>query len=86
MARVTLDVSTPQPKTKPDLGTPQPGTGDLQVSDAHPGPGGTTESGAYVKARTSARVSTTEEPSAGKPHAGICAGGAGRPVSLRHGI
>ena len=25
----------------------------------------------------SARVSTTEEPGAGKPHAGICTGGAG---------
>ena len=27
--------------------------------------------------RLSARVNITEEPGAGKPHAGICAGGAG---------
>jgi hypothetical protein len=30
-----------------------------------------------VKDRPSARVSMTEEPGAGKPHAGICAGGVG---------
>jgi hypothetical protein len=38
---------------------------------------GAKESGACVKNRFTARVSMIEEPGAGKPHAGICAGGVG---------
>jgi len=70
-------VESTQPKKEFDLGTAQTGTGDLSVSDPQRGHERDTESGACVKARTSARASTTEEPGAGKPHAGICAGGAG---------
>jgi len=29
-----------------------------------------------------AEASTTEEPGAGKPHAGVCTGGAGQPAFL----
>ena len=33
-------------------------------------------------ATRTAEASPTEEPGAGKPHAGICAGGVGEPASL----
>ena len=70
-------VESKESKAKPDLGWPQAGTGGVCLSIAYPNQQGGNESGACVKACTSARVSMTEEPGAGKPHAGICAGGAG---------
>jgi len=42
----------------------------------------TTETGTTVVTLLTAEASIPEEPGAGKPHAGICAGGVGQPASL----
>jgi hypothetical protein len=70
-------VESKESKAKPDLGWPQAGTGGVCLSSTHPNQQGIKESGACVMNCTSARVSMIEEPGAGKPHAGICAGGVG---------
>jgi len=67
-------VESKESKAKPDLGWNQTGTDGVCLSSAYPNQQSGNESGACVKACTSARVSIIEEPGAGKPHAGICAG------------
>ncbi len=70
-------VESKGPKAESDLEGNQTGIGDVCFSDAHPVRSDGMESGACVKAHPSVRVSMTEEAGAGKPLAGICAGGAG---------
>ena len=67
-------VESKESKAEPDLARHQAGVGGVRVSGTHPIQEGASESGACVKTCSSARVSMTEEPGAGKPHAGICAG------------
>ena len=70
-------VESKESETELDLEGTEAGTGGLCLSRTDPDPSGGDESGAGVKASPSARVSMTEEPGAGKLHAGICAGGTG---------
>ena len=51
------------------------GAGAVRVSNTNTAAPSDSVSGAYVRASFTTRVSMTEEPGAGKPHAGICAGG-----------
>jgi hypothetical protein len=70
-------VESTESETKSDLAEAEKGIGTLCVSEADSLGGAENESGARVKARLATRVSMSEEPGAGKPHAGICAGGVG---------
>ena len=67
-------VESKESKAEPDLGRNQAGAGGVCLSGPYPTQSGGIESGACVKTCSSARVSMTEEPGAGEPHAGICAG------------
>jgi hypothetical protein len=70
-------VKSKESKAKSDVGWDKAGTGGVCLSCTDPHQSDANESGACVKNRSTARVSMIEEPGAGKPHAGICAGGAG---------
>ena len=70
-------VESKESKAKPDLGWYQAGAEGVCLSSADSFQPGGMNRRACVKTCASARVSVTEEPGAGKPHAGICAGGAG---------
>jgi hypothetical protein len=70
-------VESTKPETEPDVAATEPAAGALGVPAALDRGGQGMKSGVCEKARSSARVSMTEKPGAGKPHAGICAGGAG---------
>jgi hypothetical protein len=70
-------VESTKPEAEPDLAATESAAGAFGVPAAHGCGCKGMKSGACVKACSSARVSMTEEPGAGKPHAGICAGGAG---------
>ena len=70
-------VKSTESKTKSDVAEAETGTGALCVSDTCPADPPDSESGACVRASLTTRVSMFEEPGAGKPHAGICAGGVG---------
>jgi hypothetical protein len=64
------------------MGRNKASAGGLPLSIAHANPADGKESGACVKYWSTARVSMIEEPGAGKPHAGIWAGGVGQPAFL----
>jgi len=70
-------VESTESKAKPDLAEAERRTGTLCVSASHAAVEAGGESGACVSVGLATRVSMFEEPGAGKPHAGICAGGAG---------
>ncbi len=72
---------SPQSKEKLHLGGVQMPPGVHQVSQAENHGTQTSAPGGLLR-RTDTEASTTEEPYEGKLHAGICAGGAGRPASL----
>jgi hypothetical protein len=70
-------VKSTESKTKSDMGRDKASADGVCLSCTDPHQSDGNESGACVKNRSTARVSMIEEPGAGKPHAGICAGGAG---------
>ena len=70
-------VKSKESKAKSDVGWDEQGAGSVCLSGSYPEQSDRNESGACVKNCSTARVSMIEEPGAGKPHAGICAGGAG---------
>jgi hypothetical protein len=66
-----------KPEKESDLGETQSVIESSDVSGTERGHADIEESGACVKVCLTARVTITEEPGAGKSHAGICAGGIG---------
>ncbi len=69
-------VKSQEPKAKPDLGETSGFTGSLAIPDPNPSHAGdqVMEAETGVVGDSTAKVSMSEEPGAGKPLAGIFAG------------